>query len=146
MGLIRTALIFGAGYAVGDPATRRQLVDKANELAKRPEVQGLRERGREAVTARVSSGGSQDTGPEGAEGSEGTGARRSRWRTLQGRRSAGTGAVRDPGTAPDGGSAEFLESRNPVEKLSPGTSADTPATDAGLIPTDPAPSKGRPTT
>lgn len=42
--------------------------------------------------------------------------------------------------APDPDSQEFLDEQNMVEKVSPDTTADAPATDAGLIPTDPAPS------
>ena len=37
-----------------------------------------------------------------------------------------------------------VEGRNTVEKVSPGTTADAPATDAGLISTDPTPSSGEP--
>lgn len=44
----------------------------------------------------------------------------------------------DEAPAPD--SQEFLEEQNTVEKVSPGTTADAPATDATLISTDPAPS------
>jgi hypothetical protein len=39
--------------------------------------------------------------------------------------------------APDPDSREFLENQNAVEKVSPDTTADAPATDAGLISTDP---------
>ena len=46
---------------------------------------------------------------------------------------------RDVDSAPDPDSPEFLARQNPVEKVSPGTTADAPATDAGLIPTDPTP-------
>jgi hypothetical protein len=46
--------------------------------------------------------------------------------------------------APDPDSREFLEGRNTVEKVSPGTTADAPATDAGLISTDPTSSSGEP--
>jgi hypothetical protein len=42
--------------------------------------------------------------------------------------------------APDPAGEEFLTGQNTVEKVSPGTTADAPATDAGLISTDPAPS------
>ncbi|GAA4689077.1 hypothetical protein GCM10023215_26560 [Pseudonocardia yuanmonensis] len=42
-----------------------------------------------------------------------------------------------PNGAPDPDSDEFLEEQNTVEKVSPDTSADAPATDADLIPTDP---------
>lgn len=42
--------------------------------------------------------------------------------------------------APDPDSQEFLDEQNTVEKVSPGTTADAPATEAGLISTDPAPS------
>ena len=44
--------------------------------------------------------------------------------------------------APDPDSSEFLESQNTVEKVSPDTTADAPATDADLISTDPGPSSG----
>ena len=44
------------------------------------------------------------------------------------------------GDAPDPDSREFLETQNTVEKVSPGTTADAPAPDAELIPTDPTPS------
>ena len=42
--------------------------------------------------------------------------------------------------APDPDSQEFLDKQNTVEKVSPGTTADAPATDSDLIPTDPTPS------
>ena len=42
--------------------------------------------------------------------------------------------------APDPDSQEFLENQNTVEGVSPDTTADAPATDAGLISTDPTPS------
>ena len=45
------------------------------------------------------------------------------------------------GDAPDPDSPEFLESQNTVEKVSPDTTADAPATDAELISTDPTPSE-----
>lgn len=41
--------------------------------------------------------------------------------------------------APDPDSQEFLDEQNTVEKVSPGTTADAPATDAALISTDPTP-------
>jgi hypothetical protein len=44
--------------------------------------------------------------------------------------------------APDPDSEEFLAEHNPVEKVSPGTTADAPATDPTLISTDPAPNEG----
>jgi hypothetical protein len=44
--------------------------------------------------------------------------------------------------APDPDSREFLENQNAVEKVSPDTTADAPATDAGLISTDPTSSSG----
>ncbi len=49
-------------------------------------------------------------------------------------------ATQDLNQAPDPDSEEFLAEHNPVEKVSPGTTADAVATDATLIPTDPAPS------
>ncbi len=48
--------------------------------------------------------------------------------------------------APDPDSTEFLEEHNAVEKLSPGTTADAPATHPGVIPTDPTPSDDAPST
>ena len=42
-------------------------------------------------------------------------------------------------SAPDPDSPQFLAEQNPVEKVSPDTSADAPGTDATLIPTDPSP-------
>lgn len=39
--------------------------------------------------------------------------------------------------APDPDSPEFLENQNPVEKVSPATTADAVATDATLVSTDP---------
>lgn len=43
--------------------------------------------------------------------------------------------------APDPDSAEFLANQNTVEKVSPSTTADAPATAPGLISTDPASSE-----
>jgi hypothetical protein len=43
--------------------------------------------------------------------------------------------------APDPDSEEFLTEQNPVEKVSPGTTADAPATDPELISTDPGTSE-----
>ena len=48
--------------------------------------------------------------------------------------------TQDVNDAPDPAGSEFLEKQNAVEKVSPGTTADAPATDAGLISTDPTPS------
>lgn len=44
--------------------------------------------------------------------------------------------------APEPDSEEFLTEQNTVEKVSPGTTADAPATDPELISTDPAPTEG----
>lgn len=44
---------------------------------------------------------------------------------------------KDVQAAPDPDSQEFLQEHNPVEKMSPGTTADAPATDPTLLPTDP---------
>jgi hypothetical protein len=167
VGLLRTALIFGVGYAVGDANRRRQLVAKANDLARRPEVQRLQDRGRTAV-ARVTRRTSSESGQEaGAAGTNGAVDARRRWRPLPYRRatagsastdatatgagavtaeSAGATAVPDPGSAPGPDSPEFLNRQNPVEKVSPDTTADAPATDAGLISTDPPRSEERPST
>lgn len=46
----------------------------------------------------------------------------------------------DVSNAPEPDSDEFLSESNPVEKTSPDTTADAPATEPGLIPTDPTPS------
>lgn len=43
----------------------------------------------------------------------------------------------DVNDAPAPDSDEFLESQNPVEKLSPETTADEPAVEPGIISTDP---------
>jgi hypothetical protein len=47
--------------------------------------------------------------------------------------------------APDPDSQEFLAEQNTVEKISPNTTADEPATDAALISTDPTPNQDPPT-
>jgi hypothetical protein len=52
--------------------------------------------------------------------------------------------TKDVNDAPAPDSQEFLDEHNPVEKVSPGTTADAPATDAYLISTDPTPSTGDP--
>ncbi len=44
--------------------------------------------------------------------------------------------------APDPASEEFLTEQNPVEKVSPDTTADAPAIDPELISTDPTPVEG----
>jgi hypothetical protein len=167
MGLVRAALIFGVGYAVGDANRRRQLVSKANDLAQRPEVQRLQDRGRTAiarVTRRSPSEGGQEAGAAGTNGAVG-GLRR--WRPLPYRRSAAASAspaVKDAGTAPLAAesagarvvpdsstppapdSPEFLERQNPVEKVSGDTTADAPATETGLIGTDPSRTENGPST
>ena len=48
----------------------------------------------------------------------------------------------DVDSAPDPDSPQFLSEQNTAEKVSPGNSADAPATDAGLIPTHPTLSDG----
>jgi hypothetical protein len=45
--------------------------------------------------------------------------------------------TRNVNEAPDPDSDEFLTDQNPVEKVSPDTTADAVANDATLIPTDP---------
>ena len=49
--------------------------------------------------------------------------------------------TQNPADAPEPDSDEFLDEQNPVEKLSPDTTADAPATDPTLLPTDPTPSE-----
>lgn len=46
--------------------------------------------------------------------------------------------TKDVNDAPAPDSDRFLEDQNTVEKVSPGTTADAPATDPELIGTDPA--------
>ena len=55
MGLVRTALIFGAGYAIGHPAGRA----KVAELARRPEVAQLREKAVATASTGVEAGKKQ---------------------------------------------------------------------------------------
>jgi hypothetical protein len=57
MGLVRTALIFGAGYVLGRPEGRA----KVAELARRPEVAQLRRQAASAVASGVKSGKEQLT-------------------------------------------------------------------------------------
>jgi hypothetical protein len=52
------------------------------------------------------------------------------------------GMATDPKDAPDPDSSEFLSEQNPVEKVSPETTADAPATQAEIISTDPSSSEG----
>jgi hypothetical protein len=52
MGLLRTALIFGAGYVLGRPEGRQQL----RQLAGRPEVTQLRQQAVDTVSATVETG------------------------------------------------------------------------------------------
>ena len=58
-----------------------------------------------------------------------------------GRLRAMTQSVND---APDPDSDEFLQEQNTVERVSPGTTADAPATEAELISTDPGSSQDAP--
>jgi hypothetical protein len=55
MGLVRTALIFGAGYAIGHPAGRA----KVAELARRPEVAQLRQKAVDTASTGVEAGKKQ---------------------------------------------------------------------------------------
>jgi hypothetical protein len=52
------------------------------------------------------------------------------------------GMATGPEEAPDPNSSEFLNEQDPVEKVSPDTTADAPATQAESISTDPSPSEG----
>ena len=52
------------------------------------------------------------------------------------------GMAAEPKDAPDPNSSEFLNEQDPVEKVSPETTADAPATQAESISTDPPPSQG----
>ena len=52
MGLIRTALVFGAGYALGHPTSRAKLT----QLARRPEVAQLRRQAVATVAGGVEAG------------------------------------------------------------------------------------------
>jgi hypothetical protein len=109
MGLIRIALIFGIGYALGRPDTRQKITEAGRQLAERPEVGQLKERGRDTLTTKLKAA-RPATGPK---------------------------------DAPDPDSSEFLDEQNPVEKVSPETTADAPARAAGAISTDPSPSEGK---
>lgn len=76
MGLIKNAVVFGAGYVVGTRAGRErylQLKQKASEMMQRPEVQQARQRAKDTVTSALPGGG-RDTDAGEAEGS------RRRWR------------------------------------------------------------------
>jgi hypothetical protein len=55
MGLVRTALIFGAGYVVGHPAGRAKMA----ELARRPEVAQLRQKVVDTASTGVETGKKQ---------------------------------------------------------------------------------------
>ena len=55
MGLVRTALIFGVGYALGRPEGQAKVV----ELAKRPEVAQARHRAATTVSHGLKRGGKQ---------------------------------------------------------------------------------------
>jgi hypothetical protein len=57
MGLVRTALIFGAGYVLGRPEGRAKLA----ELVKRPEVAQLRQQAASTVSSGVKTGKEQLT-------------------------------------------------------------------------------------
>lgn len=50
----------------------------------------------------------------------------------------------NPQNAPEPNSSEFLDEQNPIERVSPDTTADAPALDAedDPMPTDPTLSKG----
>jgi hypothetical protein len=52
------------------------------------------------------------------------------------------GMAADPKDALDPDSSKFLNEQDPVEKVSPETTADAPATQAESISTDPSPSEG----
>jgi hypothetical protein len=52
MGLVRTALIFGAGYAVGHPAGRAKVL----ALLQRPEVEELRRKAADTASSGIEAG------------------------------------------------------------------------------------------
>ena len=54
----------------------------------------------------------------------------------------GSSGTDDVSTAPAPDSSAFLGSMNTVEQVSPDTTADAPATEPGLIPTDPGTAAG----
>jgi hypothetical protein len=68
MGLLRTALIFGAGYVIGRPEGRQQL----KQLAGRPEVTQLRQQAVDTVSATVETGRQRLTKSAGSTDSAGT--------------------------------------------------------------------------
>jgi hypothetical protein len=125
MGLIRTALVFGAGYLAGRPDGMdqlRTLRTRLTELAKRPEVKKARERAWDVAGDQASAlkrrlptrAGSDDGGSGGAEStvpvSEGAG-----WRPQA--HSAAT-----PATATPAPSDEPLSAADP-RATTPGTAA-----------------------
>jgi hypothetical protein len=157
MGLVRTALIFGAGYVLGRPEGRA----KAAELAKRPEVAQLREQAANTVssglrmgkkqvaqatdkaTDKLSEKGSAQT--NGAGMTTGPGDRRGRRLPSFPRRGARHAASADTATTPFGTPAETATtsggtSTGPVSTDT--VSADTVSTDtasAGTTPTGATP-------
>lgn len=78
MGLIRTALIFAAGYALGRPYTREKVVSQAQQLWQRYDVQQLKQRGTQTVTSTVQQVKDKTPlgkGSDGATGGASTGTR-----------------------------------------------------------------------
>lgn len=76
MGMIKNAVVFGAGYVMGTRAGREryvQLKHKASEMMQRREVQQTRQRAKDTVTSALPGGG-RDTEAGQAQGS------RRRWR------------------------------------------------------------------
>jgi hypothetical protein len=158
MGLVRTALIFGAGYVLGRPEGRA----KAAELAKRPEVAQLREQAANTVssglrmgkkqvaqatdkaTDKLSEKGSAQT--NGAGMTTGPGDRRGRRLPSFPRRGARHAASAGTATTPFGTPADTATtgggtSTGPVSTIT----ASTDTASAGTTPTGTTPTGATPT-
>ena len=161
MGLVRTALIFGAGYVLGRPEGRA----KVAELAKRPEVAQLRQQAANTVSSGLKMGKKQVTqatdkatdkvsekGPVKINGSgltTGPGDRRGRRLPSFPRRGARHAAPADTATTPLGTAADTATtggtSTGPVstDTVSGGTTP-TGATPTGATPTGATPTGATP--
>lgn len=132
MGLLRTALVFGAGYAFGHPDGRRKLTElggQARQLTQRPEVVQLRERSWDTVSTKLKS-----TRPAGSEGDvvgDAAPAGRRSWRPRPYPRRA-----TQPATTPAAGVGSVTpvtpdEAVTTVTPVTPATTTVTPAESVG---------------
>jgi hypothetical protein len=140
MGLLRMALIFGAGYALGRPEGRHKIA----ELAQRPEVKQAREQavstvssgletGKQRLSGKVSSAKDKNRGPSFPE----SGARPDGGPSV-------TAADLPPTSGSPSGTASNASSLGTTSPgtTSPGRSASTPASPS---PTSPSPTSPSPT-